>query len=211
MRVALRRLFRLANPPVGPMSPDAAPERIEPPLQDHDAAHLAHHHRGGPAVRRPGAVAYHLSTQPTELTIAVGPPNSEDTRVVQSIAAQFAREQSNIRLQPRSSTAGRRTPRRPSITARPISPSSAATPECRRTARRSPSCARTSSCSSCRVRRSRPKPQRTAKGKARQKRKSCEGQGRQGQSGAKPPMRRRRSRQASKIDKIDRWSASVSA
>src|SRR4029078_8055077 len=33
------------------------------------------------------------------LTIAVGPPNSEDTRVVQSIGAQFAREQFNIRLQ----------------------------------------------------------------------------------------------------------------
>ena len=30
---------------------------------------------------------------------AVGPPNSEDTRVVQSIAAQLAREQFNIRLQ----------------------------------------------------------------------------------------------------------------
>ena len=46
-----------------------------------------------------GAIAYHISTQPTELTIAVGPPNSEDTRVVQSIAAQLAREQFNIRLQ----------------------------------------------------------------------------------------------------------------
>ena len=45
------------------------------------------------------AIAYHISTEPTELTIAVGPPNSEDTRVVQSIAAQFAREQFNIRLQ----------------------------------------------------------------------------------------------------------------
>ena len=29
----------------------------------------------------------------------MGPPNSEDTRVVQSIAAQLAREQFNIRLQ----------------------------------------------------------------------------------------------------------------
>jgi TRAP-type uncharacterized transport system substrate-binding protein len=46
-----------------------------------------------------GAVGYLISTQPTELTIAVGPPNSEDTRVVQSIAAQLAREQFNIRLQ----------------------------------------------------------------------------------------------------------------
>jgi TRAP-type uncharacterized transport system substrate-binding protein len=45
------------------------------------------------------AIAYHISNEPTELTIAVGPPNSEDTRVVQSIATQFAREQYNIRLQ----------------------------------------------------------------------------------------------------------------
>ena len=36
-----------------------------------------------------GTVAYLLLNQPTELTIAVGPPNSEDVRVVQSIAAQF--------------------------------------------------------------------------------------------------------------------------
>jgi TRAP-type uncharacterized transport system substrate-binding protein len=48
-----------------------------------------------------GAIAYHIATQPTELTIAVGPPNSEDTRVVQLIAAQLAREQFNIRLQTR--------------------------------------------------------------------------------------------------------------
>ncbi len=45
MRVALRRLFRLANPPVRPMSPAARPRGCEPPLQDHDAAHLAHRHR----------------------------------------------------------------------------------------------------------------------------------------------------------------------
>jgi TRAP-type uncharacterized transport system substrate-binding protein len=42
---------------------------------------------------------YLLLNQPTELTIAVGPPNSEDARVVQSIAAHLAREQANIRLQ----------------------------------------------------------------------------------------------------------------
>ena len=46
-----------------------------------------------------GTVVYLLLNQPTELTIAVGPPNSEDTRVVQSIAAQLSREQANVRLQ----------------------------------------------------------------------------------------------------------------
>jgi TRAP-type uncharacterized transport system substrate-binding protein len=46
-----------------------------------------------------GAVAYLVANQPTELTVAVGPPNSEDTRVVQLIAAQLARDQANIRLQ----------------------------------------------------------------------------------------------------------------
>jgi TRAP-type uncharacterized transport system substrate-binding protein len=99
MRVALRRLFRLANPPVGPMI------RKERPRGWSRRAKIMMRHTwlmivaccllgGGIA-----AVAYHISTQPTELTFAVGPPNSEDTRVVQAIAAQFAREQFNVRLQ----------------------------------------------------------------------------------------------------------------
>jgi TRAP-type uncharacterized transport system substrate-binding protein len=41
---------------------------------------------------------YYYSTLPTQLRIAVGPPNSEDTRVVQEIAAQLARDRTNIRL-----------------------------------------------------------------------------------------------------------------
>jgi hypothetical protein len=46
-----------------------------------------------------GAFAYLLSTQPTRTSPSPwGPPNSEDTRVVQSIATQLAREQFNIRL-----------------------------------------------------------------------------------------------------------------
>jgi TRAP-type uncharacterized transport system substrate-binding protein len=44
------------------------------------------------------AVTYHFTTQPTELKIAVGPPNSEDARVVQSLATQFARDRADIRL-----------------------------------------------------------------------------------------------------------------
>ena len=98
MRTALRRLFRLSNPPVGSLSPKRPRgwSRRFKIMMRHTwliviaAAMLC----GGLA-----AIAYHIATQPTELTIAVGPPNSEDTRVVQSIAAQLAREQLNIRLQ----------------------------------------------------------------------------------------------------------------
>jgi TRAP-type uncharacterized transport system substrate-binding protein len=44
------------------------------------------------------AVAYHFANKPTELKIAVGPPNSEDARVVQALAAQFARDRTDVRL-----------------------------------------------------------------------------------------------------------------
>ena len=98
MRVALRRLFRLSNPPVGAMRPERPrgwSRRVRIMLR-HTAfmVTLAVLLCGGV-----GAFAYLMATQPTELTIAVGPPNSEDTRVVQAIAAQLAREQLNIRLQ----------------------------------------------------------------------------------------------------------------
>ncbi len=99
MRVALRRLFRLSNPPVKPMSPDARPRglsrRVKIMLRHTWLMIIAAALLCGGA----GTVAYLLSNQPTELTIAVGPPNSEDTRVVQSIAAQLSREQANVRLQ----------------------------------------------------------------------------------------------------------------
>ena len=99
MRVALRRLFRLSNPPVTPMSPDARPRglsrRVRIMLRHTWLMIIAAALLCGGA----GTVAYLLLNQPTELTIAVGPPNSEDTRVVQSIAAQLSREQANIRLQ----------------------------------------------------------------------------------------------------------------
>src|SRR5262245_48180480 len=44
------------------------------------------------------AAAFYYSSQPTTLKIAVGPPNSEDVRVVQTIAQQLARERASIRL-----------------------------------------------------------------------------------------------------------------
>jgi len=90
MRVALRRLFRLSNPPVTPMSPDARPRglsrRVRIMLRHTWLMIIAAALLCGGA----GTVAYLLLNQPTELTIAVGPPNSEDTRVVHSIAAQLS-------------------------------------------------------------------------------------------------------------------------
>src|SRR6476661_6648957 len=105
MRVALRRLFRLSNPPVEPMSPEARPRPDARPRGLSRRFRIMLRHTsliiivaallcGGA-----GTVVYLLLNQPTELTIAVGPPNSEDTRVVQSIATQLAREQANVRLQ----------------------------------------------------------------------------------------------------------------
>ena len=99
MRIALRRLFRLSNPPVEPMNLDARPRgsgRRFKIMMQHTWLMMT------VAILLCvglGAVAYHVATQPTELTIAVGPPNSEDARVVQLLAAHLARDQSNIRLQ----------------------------------------------------------------------------------------------------------------
>src|SRR6185369_5205646 len=99
MRVALRRLFRLSNPPVEPMSPDARPRGLSRRFR----IRLRHTWLMIVAVALlcggAGTVVYLLLNQPTELTIAVGPPNSEDIRVVQSIATQLSREQANVRLQ----------------------------------------------------------------------------------------------------------------
>ena len=105
MRVALRRLFRLSNPPVTPMSPDARPNPDAGPrgLSRRFRIMLRHTWLMIVAVALlcggAGTVVYLVLNQPTELTIAVGPPNSEDTRVVQSIATQLSRDQSNVRLQ----------------------------------------------------------------------------------------------------------------
>ena len=99
MRAALRRLFRVANPPGLAMTPDARPRGLARRVR----IMAGHTWLMITAVillcGSAGAIMYHLSNQPTELTIAVGPPNSEDTRVVQLIAGQLARDQSNIRLQ----------------------------------------------------------------------------------------------------------------
>jgi TRAP-type uncharacterized transport system substrate-binding protein len=46
------------------------------------------------------AAAVYFASQPTILKVAVGPPNSEDLRVIQTIAQHFARERAAIRLRP---------------------------------------------------------------------------------------------------------------
>lgn len=99
MRVALRRLLRLSNPLVGSMKIEAHRKgwsrRFKIMIRHTWLIIAAFIMLGGGL----GAIAYRIWTQPVELTIAVGPPNSEDTRVVQTIAAQLARDQTNIRLQ----------------------------------------------------------------------------------------------------------------
>ena len=46
------------------------------------------------------AAAYQYMSQPTTLTIAVGPPNSEDAKVVNAMAQQLARDRASVRLKP---------------------------------------------------------------------------------------------------------------
>ena len=51
------------------------------------------------AISGTAAVAYYVMSQPTQLTIAVGPPDSDDVRAVDAIANQLKRDRSNFRLQ----------------------------------------------------------------------------------------------------------------
>lgn len=47
-----------------------------------------------------GGVTYYYLYRPVYLRIAVGPPNSEDVKVIQSIAQIFARDRQRVRLRP---------------------------------------------------------------------------------------------------------------
>src|SRR5262245_54420477 len=98
MRESLRRLFRVSNPPAGPLKysePKKGWTRRFRMMMRHTwlviialvlmAAGLA-------------GVGYYFSSQPVQLRIAVGPPNSEDVRVVQAIAQQLARDHAKVRL-----------------------------------------------------------------------------------------------------------------
>src|SRR5215213_5848821 len=98
MQNQLRRLFRAANPPAVPRASSAPRDgwgrHFKIMMQHTSLVIVAIVLLCGGVT----AVAYHYSAQPTELKIAVGPPNSEDARIVQAMAAQFARDRLNIRL-----------------------------------------------------------------------------------------------------------------
>ena len=46
------------------------------------------------------AITFYVLSQPVTLSIAVGPPNSEDARVVQAVTQHLARDRSSVRLRP---------------------------------------------------------------------------------------------------------------
>jgi TRAP-type uncharacterized transport system substrate-binding protein len=98
MRNQLRRLFRAANPPTAAPASGASRQgrnrRFRIMMQHTSLVIMAIVLLSSGI----GAVAYHYSAQPTELKVAVGPPNSEDVRIVQGLAAHFARDRVNIRL-----------------------------------------------------------------------------------------------------------------
>jgi TRAP-type uncharacterized transport system substrate-binding protein len=98
MQDRLRRLFRFANPPTATLASsaprDARSRRFGLMLQHPSLIITAIVLMCGGIA----AFAYHYSEQPTVLKIAVGAPNSEDARIIQAMAAHFARERFNIRL-----------------------------------------------------------------------------------------------------------------
>jgi TRAP-type uncharacterized transport system substrate-binding protein len=53
---------------------------------------------GGLALVGLGAAGFYYGSRPTVLKVAVGPPNSEDVRVIQAIAQHLSRERASIRL-----------------------------------------------------------------------------------------------------------------
>src|ERR1700676_4887542 len=46
------------------------------------------------------AAGYYFAVRPVTLRIAVGPPNSDDIKVVQALTQAFTREHSQVRLRP---------------------------------------------------------------------------------------------------------------
>lgn len=98
MQVRLRRLFRAANPPTAVLASggtrDGWGRHVRLMMQHTGLIVMALVLLCGGL----GAFAYRYSVQPTELKIAVGPPNSDDARIIQAFAAQLARDRLNTRL-----------------------------------------------------------------------------------------------------------------
>src|ERR1700742_4642626 len=104
MRESLTRLFRITRPPVSRMrEPDPLLARSTGWQR---RVRIMMQHTGLIALAAVllcagvGGVAYYFLSQPTTLRFAVGPPNSEDVKIVQAITAQLARDRANIRLIP---------------------------------------------------------------------------------------------------------------
>jgi TRAP-type uncharacterized transport system substrate-binding protein len=106
MRESLRRLFRASNPPAGPMKkPFLVVDAQDSALRDSFGRRLrimmSHTWLIVIAtlllVAGIGGASYYFATLPTQLKIAVGPPGSEDERVVEEIAHQMREDRPALR------------------------------------------------------------------------------------------------------------------
>ena len=96
------------------------------------------------------AAGYYFAMRPVTLRIAVGPANSDDLKVVQTLTQAFNNQRTAWSGCARCRPTARRERRRCSAKARPISPSSAAISTCRKMRKPWRRCARTSRCCGCR-------------------------------------------------------------
>jgi TRAP-type uncharacterized transport system substrate-binding protein len=106
MRESLRRLFRASNPPAGLMK---TPVLVGQSRQDVPRDSIGRRLRIMMShtwliviatlllVAGIGGVSYYFATLPTQLKIAVGPPGSEDERVVEEIALQMREDRPALR------------------------------------------------------------------------------------------------------------------
>ena len=96
MRASLRQLFRVADPPFAqaPMRESGMKRRFRAMMQHTRLLTVA----GLLLCTGLGGVAYYYMSLPTSLTIAVGPANSDDVRVVDAFARQLVRERATVRL-----------------------------------------------------------------------------------------------------------------
>ncbi len=98
MRRSLRRLFRVSNPPAGPLKSQphrkSWTRRFKMMMRHTTLLAIM----GLLLCAGVGAAAFYVVTRPTEVKIAVGPKNSEDVRVVEAIAAHLKAEKASVRL-----------------------------------------------------------------------------------------------------------------
>lgn len=84
--------------PADDLSPRTDPERLPaPPRRSHAELMLV---AAALAIVAAIAGAYYFAVRPVTLRIAVGPPNSDDVRVVEMLAHTFTREGAHVRLRP---------------------------------------------------------------------------------------------------------------